>query len=190
MAGVALAGIMLLMMWVAPLAATEESHRGSAPADALLSLIPRDGELDGWVRDGTSVLCYDEESLSEYIDGAAPYYLERGAVAVLFQYYLRPASGEEAKIEIYRMRDRPSARLLFEEIEKGKPASPGTEIGGLGEDYHLEQALLGIDLLEFHEGPFFVRIEVRGRGQRTQREAIEFGLRICRSIRELPPGAE
>jgi hypothetical protein len=87
-------------------------------------------------------------------------------------------------------RDRPSARLLFEEIEQGKPASPGAEVGGLGEDCHLEQALLGIDLLEFYEGPFFVRIEARAKDLPAKRSVIEFGLRISRSIRELPPRAE
>ena len=102
--------------------AVEPGPVAAAP-DPLLSLIPRDGEVEGFVRDGAPILCYDEESLAEHIDGAAPFYLERGAVAVLFQYYLRKASGEDLKIEIYRMKDRTSARHLFEEIERGRPAS-------------------------------------------------------------------
>jgi hypothetical protein len=61
--------------------AVEPGQAVAAP-DPLLSLIPRDGEVEGFVRDGAPILCYDEESLAERIDGAAPFYLERGAVAV------------------------------------------------------------------------------------------------------------
>jgi len=180
----AFAALSLIMIWwVGILATVEGGHQNAPLADSLISLIPQDRELEGWVRDGAPAVCHDEASLSEYIDGAAPYYLERGALAVLFQYYLQPTSGGEAKIEIFRLRDGDSARLLFAEIQRGKPPSQEREVKELGEGRHLDQALQGVYLLEFYEGPFFVRIEGRGEGLSARRAVIQFGLRVCQSIR-------
>jgi len=156
-------------------------------ADSLLSATPKDGEMPGWARDGAPALCFDESSLSEYIDGAAPYYLERGAVAVLFQYYVGPTAGEDVRIEIYRMRDDTSARGLFGDIVKDRPASEQDETREIGQGRHLDQALLGVYLLEFHEGPFFVRVDGKGEGLQAKRAVIEFGGRISRSLRGKGP---
>jgi len=154
-------------------------------ADPLLSLIPKDGEIKGFVRDGKPVLCYDEESLSEYIDGAAPFYLERGTVAVLFQYYRGQTSDEELKIELYRVKDPFAARHLFEEIERGRPASDDPGLKGLGEGRHLEQALQGVYLLEFYAGPFFVRMEAKGRGSQAKETLLRCGSFLFASIKEI-----
>ncbi|MDH7499128.1 MAG: hypothetical protein QHH30_01920 [candidate division NC10 bacterium] len=179
------ASLFLLTSSVAVMAFAAEACPDPSPADALLSLIPRDKEMEGWERDGPTALCHDEESLSEYIDGAAPYYLERGAVAVLFQYYQRPASGGEIKVEIYQMREDDLARLLFQEMEKGKSPSQGRELRGLGEDRHLEQALQAVWILEFYQGPFFVRLEGRGEGNETQKALLAFGSHLSHSIGEM-----
>jgi Family of unknown function (DUF6599) len=152
-------------------------------ADPLLSLIPKDGEINGFVRDGKPVLCYDEESLSEYIDGAAPFYLERGAVAVLFQYYRGSNADEELKIELYRMKDPSAASHLFEEIEKGKPASNDPGLKGLGEGRYLEQALLGVYLLEFYAGSFFIRMEAQGKGPAAKETLLHFGSFLFASLK-------
>jgi hypothetical protein len=158
-------------------------------ADSLLSATPKDGEMPGWARDGAPALCFDESSLSEYIDGAAPYYLERGAVAVLFQYYVGPTAGEDVRIEIYRMRGDTSARGLFGDIVKDRPASEQDETQEIGQGRHLDQALLGVYLLEFYEGPFFVRVDGKGEGLQAKRAVIEFGGRISRALRAKgPPG--
>jgi hypothetical protein len=151
--------------------------------DRLLTLIPKDGEIEGWVRDGMPVLCRDEESLAERIDGAAPFYLERGTVAVLFQYYLRKGRTGDLKIEAYQMKDDSSARRLFEEIQKGRPRSNDPGIKGLGKDRHLEQALREVWLLEFHAGLFFVRMEARGEGPEGREAALHFGSWISDAVR-------
>ncbi len=154
-------------------------------ADPLLSLIPKDGEIEGVARDGKPVLCYDEESLSAYIDGAAPFYLERGTVAVLFQYYRGQTSDEELKVELYRMKDSSAARHLFEEIERGRPASDDPGLKGLGEGRHLEQALQGVYLLEFYAGPFFIRMEAQWRGSQAKETLLHCGSFLFASIKEV-----
>lgn len=161
-----------------------EARQAPAP-DPLLSLIPKDGEIKGFVQEGKPALCYDEESLSGYIDGAAPFYLDRGAVAVLFQYYRGRTSDEELKIEMYRMKDSPAARHLFEEIARGRPASDDPGIKGLGEGRHLEQALQGVYLLEFYAGPLFVRMEAQGRGSQTKETLLHFGSFLFASIKKV-----
>jgi hypothetical protein len=155
----------------------------AAGTERFLTLLPKDGEIEGWVRDGTPILCRDEESLSEHIDGAAPFYLERGAVAVLFQYYLREGRGGDLKIEMYQMKDDFCARRLFEEIQSGRPPSNDPGVKGLGEDRHLEQALREVWLLEFHGGPFFVRMEATGEGTEGRDAVLQFGSWVSDSVR-------
>lgn len=173
----------ILVFLIATLGGAEARQANSA--DSLLSLIPRDGEVKGFVRDGKPALCYNEESLSQYIDGAAPFYLERGAIAVLFQYYRGQASDEELKIEIYQMKHATAAHHLFNEIERGRPASDEPGMKGLGEGRHLEQALQGVYLLEFYGGPFFVRMEARGKGSQAKETLLHFGSFLFASIKKV-----
>ncbi len=173
----------ILMLLIVILGAAEA--RKAPAADPLLSLIPKDGEIKGFSRDGKPVLCYDEESLSQYIDGAAPFYLERGAVAVLFQYYRGQSADEELKIELYRMKEPFAARLLFEEIEKGRAVSHDPALKGLGEGRYLEQALQGVYLLEFYAGLFFARMEAQGKGSQAKETLLRFGSFLSSSIKEM-----
>jgi hypothetical protein len=175
--------ILCLMGIFSPALAAQATEIEPSVAESLLSAIPKDGELTGWIRDGAPTLCFDESSLSENINGAAPYYLERGAIAVLFQYFIGPTAGQDVRIEIYRMRDESSARGLYAEITKDRPASKKEEIKEIGQGRHLDQALLGVYLLEFYEGPFFMRIEGRGEGSQAKRTVIEFALHLCPSLK-------
>ncbi|HEX9920024.1 MAG TPA: hypothetical protein VGB21_00885, partial [Candidatus Methylomirabilis sp.] len=142
--------IVCLMGIFSPALAAQATEIEPSVAESLLSAIPKDGELTGWIRDGAPALCFDESSLSENINGAAPYYLERGAIAVLFQYFIGPTAGQDVRIEIYRMRDEAFARRLYAEITKDRPASKDEEIQEIGQGRHLDQALLGVYLLEFY----------------------------------------
>jgi hypothetical protein len=170
-----------LIWWVMMLGITTWLGR-AAPADPLLALLPQNEAVQGWVRDGTSILCFDEETLAEHIDGAAPFYLERGAVAVLFQYYRNPRSAQELKVEIYQMKNASVARDLFAEIGKGKPSAEDPATKGLGEGRRLEQALLGVYLLEFHQGSFFVRMEAQGEGLPAKAALLRFAALLSSSI--------
>jgi|GEM_PF-2085254 len=155
-----------------------------APQD-LLSLIPRQGELGHWKPEGEPVICFDEDCLAGFIDGAAPFYLERGVVAVLFQNYLDPHTGAELKLELYRLRGPEAARSLFQEAVLRRTSAGGEDLQHLGEQRILEEALHGVWILHFWQGAHFVRIEGYGgqRGTVPARSAvIELGSWLSRAL--------
>ena len=67
------------------------------------ALFPESGEIGGWVRDGELYVATDEASLAGFINGAAPFYVEHGAVEVGFQDYVK--EGVYLTLELYRMKD-------------------------------------------------------------------------------------
>ena len=167
----------ITILFTAILSLVGNSLAGPSPADSLFSILPQDGEIAGWLRDGEPVLCLDEACLAQYLNGAAPYYLERGMAAVLFQYYQHRESGGEIKVEAYRMAGASSAQALFLDLVKSRPR--GGELEGMeaiGEDRRMEQALMGVHLLEFHQGYYFVRMEAAGKGPPIKESLLRFGM--------------
>lgn len=104
--------------------------------------------------------------------------------AVLFQYYQHQESGGEIKVEAYRMAGASSAQALFLDLVKSRP--PGRDLEGMkaiGEDRRMEQALMGVHLLEFHQGYYFVRMEAAGKGMLIKESLLRFGMLASDLIR-------
>lgn len=91
----AAAGIMMVLAVVAVRAAGD------------LSLLPADGFVQGWSKDGAAKV-YEGEALYDHIDGGGEAFLEMGFEACTVQRYRR--GPETLTVEIYRMAD-PAAAL-------------------------------------------------------------------------------
>lgn len=89
------AGIMMVLAAVAARAAGD------------LSLLPADGFVHGWSKDGAAKV-YEGEALYDHIDGGGEAFLEMGFEACTVQRYRR--GPESLTVEIYRMAD-PAAAL-------------------------------------------------------------------------------
>lgn|SRR3990167_6083630 len=89
---------------------------------------------------------YDDRSLYDYIDGGAPFYIDKGFLKLINNEYLE---GDDSFIvDIYMMKDDKSAASLFNAVKK-KDAKP-LRIGKEGQE--------GINQVEFFQDKYFVRV--------------------------------
>lgn len=89
---------------------------------------------------------YDDRSLYDYIDGGAPFYIEKGFVKLINNEYVE---GDDSFIvDIYMMKDEKNASTLFNAVKK-KDAKK-VKIGKEGQE--------GTNQVEFFQDKYFVRV--------------------------------
>ncbi|MGE5741625.1 MAG: DUF6599 family protein [Candidatus Aminicenantes bacterium RBG_16_66_30] len=112
---------------------------GAAPApvgqDTLAALLPGDGAVPGWSRDG-ALQEYVGEDLYTYIDGGAEIYQEYGFRRVVLQDY-KNGAGKSVSVEIFEMETPAAAYGMFTFKRSGKGRSVPLGSGGELEDYYL-----------------------------------------------------
>jgi len=112
---------------------------GAGPArvgqDTLAALLPGDGAVPGWSRDG-ALQEYVGEDLYTYIDGGAEIYQEYGFRRVVLQDY-RNAAGKSVSLEIFEMATPGAAYGVYTFKRSGKGKSVPLGNGGDLEDYYL-----------------------------------------------------
>ena len=113
------------------------------PAPGLRALFQ--GGLGGLAAAGEGAL-YDEKSLFEAINGAAPVYLERKFRRMLSM-ELKTEKGSDVTCDVYDMTDAEHARSIFEK-ERSAQAKPPEG---------WPEALVGSMSLVFHAGRFYVK---------------------------------
>lgn len=115
-----------------------------SPEPALRKLL--EGDLGGVVAQGEPNF-FDEKSLYEAINGAAPVFLER-KFRRLASVELATKSGKELTADLYDMSDEEHARSIFEK-ERSAQAKP---LEGWPE------AISGPMSLVFHQGRYYVKL--------------------------------
>jgi hypothetical protein len=101
----------------------------------LLKYLPKEDEVEGWKKYGSSAF-YKGESLYEYINGGAEIYHEYGFEQVVVQDYINEA-GKTVSIEIFLMKDSESAFGIysFKTDTEGKKVPVGQD--GQLADYYM-----------------------------------------------------
>lgn len=145
----------------------EAPKRLEDPEPALRALFR--GELGGLSVSGDPS-AFDEKSLFDAIDGAAPIFLERKFRRSL-SVELATATGHELTCDVYDMTDEEHARSIFEKERSSQAKVPA--------DW--PQALAGPMSLVFHQGRFYVKMTA------FDAEAEEALPRLGRALREKMP---
>ena len=153
------------------------ANRAPHLSDGLASLFPQTEEIEGWVRDGENFIADDEATLYEWINGAAPYYFEFGAVEVGFQDYVQ--EDVFLSLEIYRMEDPEHADALYADIFAEYP-----EAIPLGDAARLVSNLPGVLLFEMHQSAFFVRVTADDKSPATREAILAFAEWVSQAISE------
>ena len=109
---------------------------------------------------------YDDSDLFEYIDGGAPFYIERGFEELISGEYKK--GGDSFIVDIYKMEDAKSAVKLFKDIKKKDAKKTG-----FGED-----GQMGSNQAEFFRGKFFVRIVAFKTDEKTLSVVKEFSKEV------------
>ncbi len=153
------------------------ADRSPLPADGVASLFPQTDEIEGWTRDGELFLASDESTLAEWINGAAPYYFEFGAVEVGFQDYVQ--EDVFLSLEIYNMEDPEHAGALYADIFAENP-----EAVLLGDAARLVSDLPGVLLFEMHQAVYFVRVTADDKSPATREAILGFAEWVSQAITE------
>ncbi len=104
--------LLLLMIFVHACGDGTETPEGR---QSLMELLPRDGDISGWQRDGTFSEASNYTSLYDLIDGAADRFIDYGFVSSVFQNY-RDESGLQIELRIYEMDSEVNARRIYDEL--------------------------------------------------------------------------
>ncbi len=113
---------------------------------------------------------YDDHSLYDYIDGGAPFYIEKGFVKLINNEYVE---GEDSFIvDIYMMKDEKSASTLFNAVKK-KDAKQ-VKIGKEGQE--------GTNQVEFFQDKYFVRVTTFKTDQKTKETVKKFAEAVSSNI--------
>jgi hypothetical protein len=142
----------------------------------LLKLLPEDDDISGWSRDGETSVATDEASLAGLINGAAPFYIEHGAVEVLFQDYADDK--DFLMLEIYRMDSETHAEELYADVA----AEESEVVGDLGAEGRVVSNLVGVYLVEYWQNTCFVRLTISGKSSLSQEIVLAFASRIFENM--------
>lgn len=115
---------------------------------------------------------YDETSLFEYINGGAPFYIDRGFEELITNEYKK--GDDSFLVDIYRMENAESASKLFKDIKKND-----REKTSFGED-----GQMGSNQAEFFRDKYFVRIVAFKSDTRTLSIVKEFAESVDFNIKE------
>jgi hypothetical protein len=159
--------IYVFLFLASPLSATETE---------LLKLIPQDGKVAGWIRDGETYVATDEASLAGFIDGAAPFYIERGTVEVVFQDYAN--QDVYLTVEIYRMKNEESAKHLYAEITSENPET----LQEVGTEGRFVSELVGAYLIEYWQKSLFIRLTITDKSSQSKEALLTFATIISEQI--------
>jgi len=158
-----LLGLAAVIAWAAP------ARGGQDPIETLL---PVDGSVPGWSRDG-ELQKFAGEDLYTYIDGGAEIYQEYGFRRVVLQDY-QNAAGKSISLEIFEMQTPAAAYgvFTFKRSGKGKSVTLGSEAEL--EDYYLN----------FWKGPFLVTLTGFEEGPVTVAGVLAIGRAVDAKIGE------
>lgn len=148
-----------------------------ASDDDMLDFLPEDEEIFGWLRDGDPMLATDLDSLTMLINGAAPFYLERGVLEVLFQDYINQ-DDVFLTLEIYRTPSKEQAQSLYTAIEVENPET----LENLGHEARLMSGLIGAYLLEFWQKTYFIRLTITEKSEYSREAIVNFAKHVSNQI--------
>ena len=144
---------------------------GKITGDAMLELLPANGEIDRWKRSGDPEV-YAGEDLYVYINGGAEIYQEYGFDKVVLQDYTGPEE-RTVSLEIYRMSDPGAAfgMYSFKSGSSGQALDMGS--GGRLEGYYLN----------FWKGSYLITITGFNEDSETVKGILALGRTVAEKVK-------
>jgi len=144
------------------------------------AVIPESNEINGWTREGEMVYCEDLVCLASLINGAAPYYIEGGAMKIIFQDFQESSKNLRLSLEVYQTKNPSQAQALYTGTSSISPIS----IESLGESGRMDQGLIGSYRVEAYKKNFFIRLVSNGKSEPIKEEILSFAKKIISKIPE------
>ena len=160
------------------LGACGEGEESPGDRQSLVELLPRDGDISGWTRDGAFSEATNYTSLYDLIDGAAEKFIDNGFVSSVFQSY-RDAAGLQLELRIYQMDSEENARKLYDELV---PAATIPWVDSV-ETGRIDNSALAAYTVEFRVEDLFVQTVIYEKSDRALEIAKLFASHVLDLIR-------
>jgi hypothetical protein len=144
-----------------------------------IELLPRDGDIGGWMRDGIPIEATNYDALYQVIDGGAQKYIDNGFVSAVFQDY-KSVSGLSLQLQIYELATVTNVNALYDELT---PVPSRPWIGGIS-DGRIDESALTVYTVEFIKGRFFVRVSINEKSETALEIAKLFASHVANEIPE------
>jgi hypothetical protein len=157
--------------------AGEPGAAGRAPALTesqrhLLSLLPEDGEVDGWTRKAADVRFYDAGSLWDFINGGAEVYLACEFQEAVTSDYSNAGQPSEIVVDVYRMSNPRTAFGIY-----SQELDPRYDFRAIG-----AEGYIGGTVLNFWSGPYYVKLTAFQESLSLQQEMMKLAESVARKL--------
>ncbi len=147
-------------------------------------LIPGDGEISGWLRNGAMEVAENETQLWDLINGAGIVFIDHGFVKCAFQELTGDVQGSQSTVAVraFDMGDTTNAYAVYHDtfLETGSEI-PWTETGHAGVEARYE-LLVGYYMIEFWHDRFYVDITINNATSEAQNVAKFFAQNVSAAI--------
>jgi hypothetical protein len=140
--------------------------------------MPLNQEVKGWAKGGDIMVCNNLAELTRQINGGAPFYIERGAIKVLFQEFENANKDAYINIEIFQMGNHNQAERLFDEVFVDRPIF----LSDIGEKARMADNLIGVYSIDFFKGNFYSRLTITEKSNESKIELENFAKIISDKI--------
>jgi len=172
--------IILLLLWPMGISCGGKYTKRPGKALEAASLLPQDGEIEGWKRFGEMFRASNDLELYKCINGGAGLYINHGFQAYAGQLYRGP-EGLEVEVAIYDQGSARNARGLYQDpLTK---ADPGKVLGNLGDEARIDERGLFVYGVEFIQDRFFVRVLIQDRTENGLSIALLFAHHVSERIK-------
>ncbi|OGL42402.1 MAG: hypothetical protein A2042_02560 [Candidatus Schekmanbacteria bacterium GWA2_38_11] len=138
------------------------SPKNSFSEEDLTKLLPDEMKSSGF-QTPSKYGIYDDRSLYDYLDGGAPFYIDRGFSKLINEEYSK--GGDSVIVDIYMMKDEKSSADLFKVLRRKELKA--LKLGKEGQE--------GENQIEFFQNKYFVRITAFKTDQKTKDIIKKFG---------------
>jgi len=153
----------------------------------VVDLIPGDGDISGWTRNGAMQVAENEAQLWELINGDGVVYLENGFVKCAFQEFTGTVQGNlhELDVRAFDMGDTLHAAAVYHDDRLNTPGKvPLTDPGHPGVEAR-EEIVGDFYTVEFWQSRFYVYIAIDNASEEAQDFVQLFAMNVSGTISRL-----
>ncbi len=168
-------GIFMCIICVALISSCTTASSGKNNTNKLILL---NQDVDGWTKDGETIVCSNLAELSRQINGGASYYIDKGARKVIFQDYKKPDIDAYINLEIYQMKQQEMAENIFNDTFVEQPVP----LSDIGKKARLAGNLIGVYSIDFFKDNFYTRLVISEKTDASKNELRHFAQSISGRI--------
>jgi hypothetical protein len=149
---------------------------------SLLSVLPEDGEIPQWTREGKPFLARGLDELVQQMNGGAPFYTERGVRESAFQDYVHMNDSIWINVELHRTSTPKQAKQLYSDVYAESPSL----LPDLGDGGRSLPNLIGAYTVEFLKGPVYARLTITNKSEKSKAALHLFAETIAARLQQFP----